>query len=143
MPWKGVRVVRIVGPRKCPRKSPGFTGSDILPSETHLRRRHPMYVVDFLRTRHVGFEAFFHSPASSASRLAGRIRTPGRSVAKPVLIKAGEEFVLAVLAATSRVDLDRLGAALRAAPGSLRLATPGEVSGIFNDCEPGAIPAFG
>ena len=51
--------------------------------------------------------------------------------------------MLAVLPATSRVDLDGLGAALRAVPGSLRLATPEEIGRIFANCEPGAIPAFG
>ena len=76
-----------------------------------------MYVLDFLRTRRVGFETFFHRPASSATRLAGCLHVPGRSVAKLVLVKAGEEFVLAVLPATSRVDLDRLGDALRIAKG--------------------------
>jgi len=102
-----------------------------------------MYVVDFLRSRRVWFETFFHRPASSATRLAGYIHVSGRSVAKSVLVKAGDEFVLAVLPATSRVDLDSLGAALRSEPGSLRLATPEEVDRTFADCEPGAIPAFG
>ena len=102
-----------------------------------------MYVLDFLRTRRVGFETFFHRPASSATRLAGCLHVPGRSVAKSVLVKAGEEFVLAVLPATSRVDLDRLGEALRVADGSVRLATRDEVARIFANCEPGAIPAFG
>ena len=69
-----------------------------------------MYVVDFLRSRRVWFETFFHRPASSATRLAGCVHVSGRSVAKSVLVKAGEDFVLAVLPATSRVDLDGLGA---------------------------------
>ena len=102
-----------------------------------------MYVVDFLRSRRVWFETFFHRPAFSATRLAGFIHVSGRSVAKSVLVKAGDEFVLAVLPATSRVDLESLGVALQTAPGSLRLATPEELGRIFVNCEPGAIPAFG
>jgi Ala-tRNA(Pro) deacylase len=102
-----------------------------------------MYVVDFLQTRHVWFETFFHRPASSATRLAGCIHVPGWSVAKSVLVKVGDKFVLAVLSATSRVDLGTLGAALQAVPGSLRLATADEIGRIFENCEPGAIPAFG
>ena len=102
-----------------------------------------MYVVDFLRTRPVWFETFFHRPASSATRLAGCVHVSGRSVAKSVLVKAGEDFVLAVLPATSRIDLECLGTALRAASGALCLATPEEVGRIFANCEPGAIPAFG
>jgi Ala-tRNA(Pro) deacylase len=102
-----------------------------------------MYVVDFLQSQRVWFETFFHRPAPSASRLAGCIHIPGRSVAKSVLVKSGEDFVLAVLPATSQVELDRLASALRAAPGSLRLATPDELGHTFANCEPGAIPAFG
>lgn len=102
-----------------------------------------MYVVDFLQTRRVWFETFFHYPASSATRLAGSIHVSGWSVAKSVLVKAGEDYMLAVLPATSRVDLDSLGAALQAVPGSLRLATADELVRIFANCEPGAIPAFG
>ena len=48
-----------------------------------------MYVVDYLRSRRVRFETFLHHPASSATRLAGRVHIPGRSVAKTVLVKAG------------------------------------------------------
>jgi Ala-tRNA(Pro) deacylase len=99
--------------------------------------------VDFLRTRHVWFETFFHRPASSATRLAGCIHVTGRSVAKSVLIKAGEEFVLAVLPATSRIDVDALASALRVEPEMIRLATAEEIGRTFADCEPGAIPAFG
>ena len=47
-----------------------------------------MYVVDYLRSRRVWFETFLHRPASSATRLAGRVHIPGRSVAKTVLVKA-------------------------------------------------------
>ncbi len=112
--------------------------------ETHLRRRHLMYVVDFLRTRRVWFETFFHRPASSATRLAGRMHVPGRSVAKSVLVKAGEDFVLAVLPATSRVDLDssgpRTAGLIRARSG---WRPPMRSTGSSTNCEPGAIPPFG
>jgi Ala-tRNA(Pro) deacylase len=102
-----------------------------------------MYVMDLLRSRHIRFETLLHTPASSASKLAGSLHVPGREVAKPVLLKAGDGFVLAVLPATSQVDLDLLGAALRVDSDRLRLATPDEIEVIFHDCEPGAIHPFG
>jgi Ala-tRNA(Pro) deacylase len=102
-----------------------------------------MYVLDFLRTRHVWFETFLHRPATSAARLAGAVHVPGRSVAKTVVVKALGEFVLAVLPATSLVDLERLGAAFQLGRGQVRLATPEEIDAIFHDCEPGTIPPFG
>jgi len=102
-----------------------------------------MYVVDFLRSRGVGFETFLHVPASSATKLARISHVAGRSVAKTVLVQTGMAPVLAVLPATLRIDLDRLAGALGLAPGSVRLATSEEIDEIFQDCEPGTIPAFG
>jgi Ala-tRNA(Pro) deacylase len=102
-----------------------------------------MYVVDFLHRRGIGFETLLHRPAFSATRRARNMGVTGRGVAKTVLVKAGEEFVLAVLPATSRIDLARLGATLAIDPAQLRLATDQEIQTIFRDCEPGTIPPFG
>jgi Ala-tRNA(Pro) deacylase len=102
-----------------------------------------MYVVDFLRSRRVWFETFLHQPASSAARLAGSAHIPGRTVAKTVVFRTGEAFTLAVLPATSRVNLDQLADALRVDRAGVRLATTAEIDQIFHDCEPGTIPPFG
>jgi Ala-tRNA(Pro) deacylase len=102
-----------------------------------------MYICDFLRSRGVWFETLLHRPASSSTKLAGSIHEPGRRVAKTVLIKAGEQFVLAVLPATSRIDLARLGAAVGAPEAQVRLATAQELLELFPDCEPGVVPPFG
>ena len=64
-------------------------------------------------------------------------------VAKTVLVKAGEEFRLAVLSCTSRIDLGRLSALLGRAGSEVRLATVEELTSIFDDCEPGVVPPFG
>jgi Ala-tRNA(Pro) deacylase len=64
-------------------------------------------------------------------------------VAKTVVVRTGEGFTLAVLPATSRVNLDRLAAALRVDRAGVRLATADEINRIFLDCEPGTIPPFG
>jgi Ala-tRNA(Pro) deacylase len=68
---------------------------------------------------------------------------PGRGVAKTVMVKAGERSVLAVLPATARIDLGRLGRALGIDPSQLRLASPDEILQTIGDCEPGVIPPFG
>ena len=64
-------------------------------------------------------------------------------MAKTVLVGAGDDFVLTVLPATSRIDLNRLADALGRGPGSVRLATVEEIARFFPNCEPGAIPPFG
>ncbi|WP_428333118.1 aminoacyl-tRNA deacylase [Novosphingobium sp.] len=100
-----------------------------------------MSIHDFLEGRRVRFETLLHRPAHSAAKLANSVHVPGRLVAKAVLVRAGEGFALAVLPATHRVDLPRLGLALGVE--SVRLATEAEVVSTFADCEPGALPPFG
>ncbi len=100
-----------------------------------------MCIRDFLKSRSVRFEVFLHRPSHSASHLAESIHVPGRCVAKGVLLRAGDSFALAVLPATHRVDMDRLGAFLGV--DDLRIATEAEVERVFADCEPGVLPPFG
>lgn len=102
-----------------------------------------MYLVDYLRSHRVWFKTLLHPPASSAAKLASSLHVPGRAVAKTVLVNAGGGYVLAVLPATSRIELNRLCVALRMEPGAVRLATAEEVARLFPNCEPGAIPPFG
>ena len=102
-----------------------------------------MYVLDFLRSRGVWFETLLHRPASSSAKRAGSVHVPGRRVAKAVLIKAGDSFLLVVLPSTSRIDLGQLSEVVGAPPAQVRLATPDELFDIFPDCEPGVVPAFG
>jgi Ala-tRNA(Pro) deacylase len=100
-----------------------------------------MCIRDMLQSRSVRFEVLLHAPSHSATHLAGSVHVPGRSVAKSVLVRVGEAYVLAVLPATHRIDIDRLAEFLGTE--SLRIANEAEVEAIFADCEPGALPPFG
>jgi Ala-tRNA(Pro) deacylase len=100
-----------------------------------------MGIAEDLRDRQIRFDSLLHRPAPSASRRAGTVGVPGDRVAKGVLVRAGDRFVLAVLASTRRIDWARLARALGEA--EIRLATEEEVARIFHDCERGAIPPFG
>ena len=102
-----------------------------------------MYTVEFLRSRRVWFEELLHQPASSATKHAHHMHVPGRMVAKTVLVKAGDRFMLAVLPCTSRIDLGLLASLLGLPASEVRLATTEELVGIFTDCEPGVVPPFG
>lgn len=102
-----------------------------------------MYLTEYLRSRHVWFKPLPHAPASSAERLASRLHVSGRAVAKAVLVRVGVEDWLAVLPATSRIDVARLAQALLRDPSEVRLATIDEVVRRFPNCEPGALPPFG
>ncbi len=102
-----------------------------------------MYAVDYLESRQVGYERLLHRPATGGTKRAQSTHMPGRCVAKTVLVHADGAFVLALLPATSRIDLDQLAKALGSSPLTTRLASPDEIDAIFVDCEPGAIPPFG
>jgi Ala-tRNA(Pro) deacylase len=102
-----------------------------------------MYVVDYVRSRGVWFETLLHRPASSSTKRARSAHVPGRSVAKAVLIKAGETFLVAVLPSTSRIDLGRLSEVVGAPASQIRLGTSDELCELFPDCEPGVVPPFG
>ena len=71
-----------------------------------------MYLVDYLRSHRVWFKTLLHPPTSSAAKLASSLHVPGRAVAKTVLVKAGVDYVLTVLPATSRINMNRLCDAL-------------------------------
>ena len=100
-----------------------------------------MCIREVLQSRQVCFEWFLHRPVPGATRFAQSIHEPGRRVAKGVLVRAGDSYVLAVLPATTRIDPAKLAEILNAA--ELRIATEDEVGRIFRDCERGALPPFG
>ena len=52
-----------------------------------------------------------------------------------MLIKSADSFVLAVLPSTHWIDVGRLSGVLGGASLLVRLATPGELVAMFNDCE--------
>ncbi len=99
-----------------------------------------MRIDAFLAEQNVPFETLPHAPAFTAQKLAKYLRVPGSRVAKSVLLVAPEGCCLAVLPATHHVDTEQL---TRELGGPVRLATDGEMAGIFHDCEFGIVPPFG
>ena len=90
-----------------------------------------MYVQDFLRKHDVWFESLLHRPVSCATKLASSVHVPGRGVAKTVLVRAGDDFVLTVLPATDRINLGRLAGVLGISLTQVRLASPDEILEVF------------
>ena len=82
-----------------------------------------------------------HPEAYSALRLAESIHVPGREVAKVVIVRAKEEYGMAVLPAHRDLDLARLANVIGAK--SVSLVEERDLEKIFPDCEVGAMPPFG
>jgi Ala-tRNA(Pro) deacylase len=95
----------------------------------------------YLREEGVSFDTMTHPLAYTAQEVAAAQHTPGRQLAKVVLVDADGELVMLVLPASYRADLAKLKPVLKAK--KVRLAREEEFGGTFTDCEVGAMPPFG
>ena len=100
-----------------------------------------MQILEYLKRAGVKYEVKKHKPTFSAQQMAAAEHEPGRFVAKPVIIKADGKYMMCVLAASCKVDLQALKKELGAK--SVELAEEDEVGRLFSDCELGAEPPFG
>jgi len=96
---------------------------------------------EFLDGQHVKYVRMLHSPAYTSSEVAQVTHIPGRELAKAVIVKLDGTLAMAVLPASTHVDLNRL--ATTAHGREATLAAENELAGRFPDCELGAIPPFG
>ena len=100
-----------------------------------------MPILDYLKKAKVKCEVREHKPTFSAQQMAATEHEPGKFVAKPVIDKADDKFVMCVLPACRKVDLQALKNQLGAK--SVDLAEEVEIGKLFTDCEIGAEPPFG
>jgi Ala-tRNA(Pro) deacylase len=98
-------------------------------------------ISDFLDSHHVRYLVITHSPAYTAQGIAALAHIPGRLVAKTVVVRVKDRFVMAVLPASQHIDLK----ALRAVLGTLdvHIAHEEDFEKMFPGCELGAMPPFG
>ncbi len=99
-----------------------------------------MRILDYLTERQVAFEAMPHPPAYTAQQRAKYLGLSGRQVAKGVLLRGPQGFLVAILPATQQIDFACLELALG---GPVRLARDDEMAAVFSDCEWGVVPPFG
>jgi Ala-tRNA(Pro) deacylase len=106
------------------------------PERTEVTER----VEAFLRAAGVPFRIYAHAPVFTSEE-AARVRgTPREEGAKALVIKAGEQFYLAVISGVLRAD----NRALRSLLGTrvARFATEEELFRLTG-CRPGAVPPLG
>jgi Ala-tRNA(Pro) deacylase len=96
---------------------------------------------DYLDGQKVPYVVLAHQEAYTAPEIAQALHVPGRELAKVVMVRMGERFVMTVLPANWKVDLKRLKAVFGTS--HVRLATEEEFKGLFPDCDLGAMPPFG
>jgi Ala-tRNA(Pro) deacylase len=96
---------------------------------------------EYLDKNGVKYEVAAHRQAFTAQEVAEAQHVKGKEVAKVVMLRSGGDFIMAVLPAPYRVDLERAKGALGKT--DLALATEQEFAGLFPQCEAGAMPPFG
>jgi Ala-tRNA(Pro) deacylase len=96
---------------------------------------------EYLDRNQVPYEVLSHRQAFTAQEVAAEQHVHGKELAKVVMLRSGAEFIMAVLPAPYRVDMDRARAVL--GKPDLVLATEEQFKDLFPGCEPGAMPPFG
>jgi Ala-tRNA(Pro) deacylase len=99
-------------------------------------------VVGYLEERGVAHDVIDHEQTFSAMAEAKAAEVPPEHAAKSVLLREGEEYRLAVIPASERLDLRKARAALQAS-GQLRLANESEMAADFGSFDVGAVPPLG
>jgi Ala-tRNA(Pro) deacylase len=100
----------------------------------------PKRLIDCLEQNSVRYEVLQHPEAVTAQRIAQAEHVKGRHQAKVVMVKAGDQHVMAVLPADHQIDLQKASAAI-GQPASLDREQ--EFKALFPDCAIGAMPPIG
>jgi Ala-tRNA(Pro) deacylase len=97
-------------------------------------------VKGYLLSHDIDYDLIEHEPTMTASEAAGASHISPGKVAKGVLIKGEDGYLVAVVPANRRILLDELEACMQEA---VNIATEEEAAGVLTDCSRGAIPPVG
>jgi Ala-tRNA(Pro) deacylase len=100
-----------------------------------------MTLKEYLNRLGVEYEVVPHTHTDTSMRSAQEAHIPGDQLAKSVILEDDGGYLMAVLPATHKLEIGRLQKQL--SRHHLGLATEQELSGLFDDCELGAIPPLG
>ena len=94
----------------------------------------------YLTDRGVAYDEVPHPHTEMASTSAEVSHVSADSLAKAVVLKGGNGFMLAVLPASRHIQFEELRRLLGS---DVDIANEEQVETLFLDCEPGAVPALG
>ncbi len=97
-------------------------------------------VQNYLDTYELPWHAVVHRASATSAETAHAAFVPEDRVAKAILLRDDNGYVLVVLRADRRLDLDVFDALIGR---GFRLASEAELRTLFPDCLPGAVPPFG
>ncbi|MEW8505390.1 MAG: YbaK/EbsC family protein [Candidatus Thiodiazotropha sp.] len=94
----------------------------------------------YIEGQAIPYEVITHKHTQSSMESAGAAHVESDHLAKAVIVKEGEEYMMVVVPCDYHVHLGKLHQLLEREVG---LATEGELTQLFPDCELGAIPPLG
>jgi Ala-tRNA(Pro) deacylase len=100
----------------------------------------PARVADYLRERNVGFELGPHRATGSTHESAEAAHIPDDHIAKGVMVHDRQGDAMAVIPGDAWLQLDALNQETGRA---FELDEESELTELFPDCEPGAVPVTG
>ncbi|MCK0513093.1 aminoacyl-tRNA deacylase [Aromatoleum buckelii] len=95
---------------------------------------------EYMSEHGLRYDVLTHPHSHNSMETAQLARVPGNCLAKSVVLEDDDGFLMAVLPSTQHVQLGWLSKAMQR---NLRLASEDELSALFADCEPGAVPPVG
>ena len=94
-------------------------------------------VQEYLEDNHIRYDIARHAKTSTSAMTAQASHVPGAALAKGVVLRWDEGYVLAIVPASRYVDLQKVSEIVGS---NVRLATEVEASALFPDCAEGAVP---
>lgn len=96
---------------------------------------------EYLDENNIKYILIAHFPSYTGQELAESVHISGKEIAKTVILKTQDQYVMAILPASRMVDVKYLEECIGVH--GLKLAEENEFNNLFPDCEPGAMPPFG
>lgn len=97
-------------------------------------------VEDYLKQNAIEFDLVEHETTGSTQESADAAHVPDDHIAKGVMVRDGQGHALVVLPGDTWLVLDRLN---KASGRAFKLDEESELTDLFPDCAPGAVPALG
>jgi Ala-tRNA(Pro) deacylase len=98
-------------------------------------------VAHFLNRKHASYELIKHDATYAARDEAAAAGSPAPRMAKTVVLHDTDDYRIAIVPASERVDLDKVREVFGATT-AMRLATEEEIAQNFPEFDPGALPPF-
>ncbi len=97
-------------------------------------------VKEHLQAHQIEYDLITHHHTGSSMETAESAHVPGDSLAKGVVLKDGDTYMMVVIPSDYHVELGRLNMLLKR---DLYIADEDSLQKLFPDCEQGAVPPLG